>query len=134
MTKLVVEYGPDATQTAVESVEALDELLDRLEAEAAADVRPWWIYIYDNDDQGKLRSHLSLGLGEAFSFVDWWSEETQNGAHSQGDLDGGEVTAWLYSGAYSELDAGRGIPKDTAREAVRDYLRTGQQPTNVPWQ
>lgn len=70
---------------------------------------------------------MSIGPGGHFSFLTWVDEVANTGAHSTCNLDNGEVTAWLYSGAYSELKPGR------AKEAAREYLRTGQQPTGVAW-
>jgi Immunity protein Imm1 len=108
------------------TVEELDAVLDKATDESREDGYPYLVQIYLADDPhgGPL---LKLGVGHTFSFL--WYDKT----YVAGDLDGGHVTSWDWSGP-NDQPAGTGIPNELAREAAREFVRTGgQQPANVEW-
>jgi hypothetical protein len=125
----IVEHGNDNDRgphrTPVENSNDLDALLDRLDAESRAEGFPAYVRICPPVDR---RPVLSLGLGrDEFSFL------TYNLDHVHGDHDGGKPAAWMINDEWSELPPGFCVDAKTAREAAREFVTTGQRPTNVDW-
>lgn len=127
MTTYTVTYGFGPKQATVTDTVELDRVLDEATLEASTEGLPGVVYIAT----GGLRAPmLVLGVGrDDFSFL------SCEGGHASGNLDGGQPTAWYYAGDHhSEIPGGRGIPVKEAREAAREFVRSGgERPGNVEW-
>ena len=120
-----VVYGRRPNEEKVRTPDELDAVLDKASTDAAAAGRPSVVYVLT--DRGAQAPFLGLGVGREFSYL------TYGGQHAPGDLDGGVPPAWYTSGARSELPAGRAVQVEAARDAAREFLLTGERPTNVEW-
>lgn len=120
----VLSYGMSPAYH-IRTVEELDAQLDKAHAESARD--KWGyaavLHIYG---EGLTGTRLQFGVGREFSFL-----ESDTG-YVAGDLDKGEKSWWLWS-QLTDIEPGMGIPNEVAREAAREFVRTGQRPTNVEW-
>ncbi|WP_020576960.1 Imm1 family immunity protein [Actinopolymorpha alba] len=121
----LLEYGDGPAQTEVSTVDELDHALDEVNREAEQDQVPYAVYVFTPAAwDGPV---LALGVGRDFSFLNF------DNAHVVGDLDSDKPTEWWYGNDWGHRPPGRGIPVETAREAAREFVRTGQRPTNVEW-
>jgi hypothetical protein len=121
----IVDCGNRSDLAHVSTVEELDAGLDDTEEWARENGRPVWVYIFTPKNWDGPVS--SLGLGRDFSFSSF------DNAHAVGDMDGGQPAEWWDGSQGGYSFPGRGIPVEVAREAAREFVRTGQRPTNVEW-
>jgi hypothetical protein len=70
---------------------------------------------------------LTLGLGRRYSFL------TFDDAHAVSQQTSGGASRWWYGNDWTYFAPHRGVPVDIAREAAREFVRTGRRPTNVEW-
>jgi len=122
-----IDYGTKPSEL-VSTPQELDAVLDRATEESQQEECPYLVQIYPvTDNPSKTEPMLKLGVGRSFSFLDWDMD------YVPGELDGGEETTWEWSGPM-EKGPGVGIPNEVAREAAREFVRTGgRRPTNVEW-
>lgn len=138
MTSFLVEWGTDeANVERVATVDEFDAVLDRIEglrdpgglpfkvdisAEAAEDAWP---------PQG-----MQVGLGHPRRARLTWFGEPASGDGYEPDVPpgDGERIDFSYGGIPTEENpAGVRVTPQTAREAAREYIRTGRRPTCVSW-
>lgn len=122
--KYVLTYG-ESPAFLISTVEELDAELDRAHAQSANDEWGYVALIHPYSEE-EFPDRLHLGVGRAFSFLEF------NAAYVAGDLDKGEKSWWFWS-QVTDLGPGIGIPNEVAREAAREFVRTGRRPTNVEW-
>lgn len=125
MSTYEISYGEGPTEVVIATVDELDEVLDRATAAAAADVLPYIVYIHT--EAGMDGDMLGLGVGGEFSYL------TFNDQYVPGDLDGGKPSRWYYDNQPTDLPPGIGIPPNVARDAAREFIRTGRQPAGAAW-
>ncbi|ROO52792.1 immunity protein Imm1 of predicted polymorphic toxin system [Micromonospora sp. Llam0] len=130
--------GPSAeephrgNEVAVSTVEELDLVLDRVHAQAAAEDLPYAVQIHRPGRHGAIM--IGIGHHER-SFVDWLDRGQPHGSGNRyaidPDLDpAAETIAFDFYGDWSEVPPDRTrISPHRAREAAREFLRTGQQPS-----
>lgn len=123
--KVVIAYG-EFHLVEVSTVEELDAALDKADADARAASKPMAVSLY-LDSEGPDGHAMTLGVGRDFSCL------TYDASYVAGDLDNGQPTAWWFGPTWAYTDPGRGIPSEIAREAAREYVRTGRRPANVEW-
>jgi hypothetical protein len=121
----------------VQSVEELDAVLDRLEHERGVDGAPYLVEVTDLDSgDGFITYHLQLSTGHAERATLHFIGEPAGGIGYEPGLPPwtGGVVAFDENGELAELGADRlRVTAAVAREAAREYLRTGQRPTCVEW-
>jgi hypothetical protein len=120
----VLTYG-ESPAYHIRTVEELDAELDRAHAQSANDEWGYLAMIHHYSGE-EFPDRLHLGVGRAFSFLEF------NAAYVAGDLDEGEKSWWWWS-QVTDHGPGIGIPNEVAREAAREFVRTGERPTNVEW-
>ncbi len=123
--RVVVEWGAEH-QELIESVEALDRLLDAIAAEGAPQVAQI------------TREHagtLGIVLGAERSFLHHVPVHLEPPfAASSGDEQRDEPLSFSIDGAQrSEAPWSATIPNDVAREATRHFLLTGELSPDVRW-
>lgn len=128
--RIVVEWGREQRRQ-IESFEQLDELLDRIAAEARADGRPQDVQITCGD-----AGTLGVVVGSERSALN----------HVPADLDppymvsvGDDVrddpfVFYVAGDHYSEAAWRNTISPGAAREAVRHFAATGQLSQDVVWE
>lgn len=116
--------GDGAVEIPIADLNHLDRELDLLADEAKTADRPTFMHIYPAAAGFRDGPVLGFGIGESFSFLTWGH------THARGD---GDKSDWYYGNQWSELSPGARMAVDTAREAVREFVRTGERPTNVDW-
>jgi Immunity protein Imm1 len=110
------------------SLQELDALLDRLTAEAEADL-PFTVALARGDG-----STLSIGLGRPYSVLDY-----VHGSHdppyfiSRGDGEGRDPIAFVFGGEMTEFPPWSAIPVDDARKALRVFFETGELSPEIDW-
>lgn len=125
-------HGP----TGVDTVEELDALLDRLDAESREQPLLYAVSLWTGprqpDDKGLA---LTLVVGAETSPVEWTSPEPPYGRASwNGGTDEDPPFVASYGGQWSELDAWMPVPIADAREAARRFFTNGGQcPDNLRW-
>jgi hypothetical protein len=123
-----VEWGDGPQSGQVATVEELDELLDRVDAEAHAYQRPVLALV----GLGGTR-YLTVGLGADYvgltynDFSEWqsWS--------SLGDLTGDYETGFWLGNQPTYVRRRELIPIAVARQAVREMYGTGERAGLVGW-
>jgi hypothetical protein len=119
----VLEYGRGPVEVPVTNVTELDSSIDQAIAKALDD-RPYFVALHLLDDDEETGRVLSFGVGRETSFLAWGNQ------HAAGH---GEPAYWYYGNQDSETPAGMNIPTAVARDAAREFVRTGERPTNVEW-
>jgi hypothetical protein len=118
----------EAESSPVASANELDDLLDDLTEQA-------WI-------QGLFTVQLVMNNGTALLIVVggqmshvefYWRTGKPLAVGSRGPWDDDELIALTHCGQYSELPRRFWVPTEDAREAMRQYFRTGSRPTNITW-
>jgi hypothetical protein len=141
--RFVVGWGrdddlPDGQQRVpVNSVEELDHALDRLERERGVDGAPYLVELTDEDSGDDfITHHLQLSVGHSDRAALHFIGEPAGGIGYEPGLPpwtGGTVT-FDENGEPTEYGADRlRATPAVAREAAREYLRTGRSPTGVSW-
>jgi hypothetical protein len=134
--------GPSAeepdrgNEVTVTTVAELDDVLDRIAAQAADEELPYGVQIHRPGRHGAIM--LGVGHPER-SFLDWLDRSQPHGTADrygvQRDVPPAtDRIAFDIYGHWSELDPERTqITAMVARDAAREYVRTGTQPNNVEW-
>jgi hypothetical protein len=130
--------GPSAeepdrgNEVPVSTVRELDLVLDRVNAQAAAENLPYAVQIHQPGQHGAIM--IGIGHPER-SFVDWLDRSQPHGGGNRYATDpdlppASEAIAFDFYGDWTEMPPERTrISPERAREAAREYLRTGQQPS-----
>ncbi len=130
-----VEWGGHQVQVA--TVEDLDEVLDRAERDRNPDGLPYKIDLVLDGSGGEFgESGLQLGLGHPQrAFLMWFGEPGGGLGHEAGLAPWtGGLLSFDYGGVPTEDGPERlGLSPAMARQAAREFLRTGQRPTCVRW-
>jgi hypothetical protein len=121
----------------VRTVEELDRLLDELDTERGVDGAPYIVEVADEaSGDGFITYHLQLTVGHPDRAALFFVGEPAGGIGYQPELGpwtGGTVV-FDYGGEPTEYGADRlRVTPVVAREAARQYLRTGRRPTRVEW-
>jgi hypothetical protein len=143
----VVEHGKEMLETtSVDTVDALDALLDHLATESPSD-EPWMANIMRRNGDT-----LTIGLGvpilvdiagnridsrpsapvTVLSFVPASGDPPYYASRGPRMLSNNVV--FFMAGQWSEFQAGQAIPVSLAREAVRQFVTAAALPTAVDWE
>jgi hypothetical protein len=118
----------------VVSVPELDEVLSEVEGVAARQTHPYVVTVTPADGLGPLPQGIQIGVGHPErSFVLWHGVD--GGYGYQPELEQGPAGLRFDQGGqpiYPEPDDLRVLPS-RAREAAREYVRTGKRPVCVQW-
>jgi hypothetical protein len=133
--------GPSAeepergNEVAVPTIQDLDLLLERVHTQATAENLPYAVQIHKPGQHGAIM----IGIGHPDrSFVDRLDRSQPHGSGNRYATDpdlapAPEAIAFDFYGDWTEMPPERTrITPERARQAAREYLRTGQQPT-LPW-
>jgi Immunity protein Imm1 len=113
----------------VSTVEALDAVLDRLDAEARRSGVP-----LDVELAGGASGWLGIVVGHDRSVLNHVPEDANPPyLASRGDEDEERPFAYHYAGEFSEMHWRHTIPAELAREAARTFLLTGRLDDRVTW-
>jgi hypothetical protein len=124
-----LQWGEQGSST-IGSVEELDELLDRLTIEAEQR-EPFIVELTAENG-----ATLSAGLGRAESVVDYVPSSLDPPYfQSVGtkDSNSDETIMFRYQGDWSEFPRRSAVAVNEARNALRQFLRTGTLPSNLDW-
>jgi hypothetical protein len=130
--------GPSARQpdrgneVQVSTVDELDRALYQVAEQAAAEKLPYAVQVYRPDATGSVM--IGIGHPER-SFIDWLMPKGHREYGYLADIDAwGEPIGFDVYGEWHEHEPEQArITPATAREAAREYVRTGQRPTCVEW-
>lgn len=129
--KLYYGHNIDAPITVTDADQMAREL-DRIDRESRAADEPWMVALLD--EAGR---ELALGVGADTSVITWTDEANKEMPYliSRGasQILGGENLEFYY-GQWSEFEPSAAVPVAVAREAAREFLRTGERPDTVAWQ
>ena len=121
-----VTWG-EGHEALIDSVRALDTLLDHLQGEAA--VEPFMAEVTASSGDS-----LALGLGTAATVLSWVAASGEPPYFSSlGDETADGVLVFRYAGSWSEYPASSAISYEEGRQAVREFLLTGTRPANRAW-
>ncbi|ASW55762.1 Imm1 family immunity protein [Plantactinospora sp. KBS50] len=138
MSYIVSWDGPSAeepdrgNEVPVSTAQELDLVLDRVNAQAAAENLPYAVQIHQPGRHGAIM--IGIGHPER-SFVDWLDRSQPHGSGNRYATDPdlppvSEAIAFDFYGDWTEMPPERTrISPERAREAAREYLHTGQQPS-----
>lgn len=111
------------------TVEELDRLLDQLQREHTSSPVLVTVELPSTGDS------LSIGLGRAESVLNFVSGSGNPPYWSSfGEHEENEAVGFNFMGELSEIPLRHLIPLDLARQAVRDFVRTGKLSSNVKWE
>ncbi len=111
----------------IDSVDDLDRFVEYAEGTCA---RPTAITI---DAHGY---RVDLLVGHDKSFIHMTPEDFDDRPYfvTLGDLTGDGLDYWLHSWHHSWIDSRHLVDKSLAREAFREFFRTGKLSTGVKWE
>ena len=142
MTYLVSWDGPGAdepdrgNEVAVSTVPELDAVLDRIATQAEAEHLCYAAQVHHLGHHGSIM--IGIGHPER-SFIDWMDRGQPEGRNNRFAVDPAlppvaEDVPFDVYGNWSEVSPERTrVRSATAREAAREYVRTGVRPTGVHW-
>jgi hypothetical protein len=119
----------DNKEVVVNSVEEMDKLLDDLTGQAK-ETLPFTVTLAYKD--GSL---LSIGVGRdetSLSYMDATFDPPYFA--SLGDKNRQEPIEFIFGGEMTELEPTSAIPVKDAREAMRDFYKTGELSPKIKWQ
>jgi Immunity protein Imm1 len=129
---------PDEEAIEVNSIEELDEVLDRWHAELMADEDARLVTLSASPDLS-----LTIGLGNEESVLNWTDESDTSAPYmttrnpdydfNTPDDDDEEDMEFAFGNTWNQYPTRVLIPIVTAREAMREFFTTGNRPTNVDW-
>lgn len=124
-----LEWDQDSKRLEIYSEQELDSIVDRLTDSAIQEGRPMSIELYVSTE-----TCLSIGIGRIESHVEFYDATKKPPIVACCGLwDSDELLVFFHRGTYSEMPKCYCIPIEEAREALREYFRTGQQPQNITW-
>jgi hypothetical protein len=138
MTYQVSWDGPSADdpdrgyEVEISTVAELDAVLDQVAVHAATEKVPFAVQVHDDAAPGSVM--LGVGHPER-SFVDWLVPDgLHQYAYEPKFAPGGEPIGFDVYGDWREHPPEKlRVHPGTAREAAREYVRTGRRPTGVEW-
>lgn len=117
------------SEVAVPSLQELDALLDRLDAEAERDT-PFMVTLAREDG-----STLSIGLGRPESTASYVGADGDPPYYmSRGDLGRDDPIEFFSGGEMTEFAPESAVPAEAAREALRVFYETGDLSPNLDWE
>ncbi|PKW13307.1 Imm1 family immunity protein [Saccharopolyspora spinosa] len=126
-----VMYHPDELPAEITTVAELDDLLDRVTADAIEEDVPTYAEIVTAD---RLRI-LQIGLGQRdYSSLIYCNKPADILEASKGTLPMPDDAGFDYGGTWTDAPINSAIPITTARQAARDFLSSdGHRPANLEW-
>lgn len=127
-----VEYG-DGTSAEVTSLETLHDAIDGKRPEEGD--QAWMILISGLD----CDADMTLGVGADRVPVRYSEGPLNSERHYTSrseraeDVDVSEEHSYRFCGDYTYANAQELVPAEAAREAINEWLSTGQRPTNIDW-
>ena len=116
-------------EVAIGTVEELDRLLDQLQQENIPSPVLVTVELQSSGDS------LSIGLGRKESVLNFVSGSGNPPYWSSvGEHEEDEAVGFNFMGELSEIPLRHLIPLDLARQAVRDFVRTGKLSQIVKWE
>ena len=114
------------------SIQELDRILDQLTLQATNNRLPFSV-----DLMGDSGACLSIVVGDNISPVNFYSPTGHplvvGCSGPWKEKEGDKVFVFLHRGSYSEIEKRYTVPIADAREAMRRFFITGQQPDNIHW-
>ena len=123
-----VEWGEGPQSGQVATVEELDALLDRVDAEVHADQRPVLALV----GLGGTR-YLTVGLGADHVGLTYNDSSDWQSWSSLGDLTGDDEVGFWMGNQPTYVRRRELVPIAVARQAVRELYDTGERPRLVRW-
>ncbi len=121
--------GWDDQEARVGGVQELDDLLDRLQREFAADL-PHLVTV-----ELEAGDSLAIGLGLPWSVLSFVAASREPPYYvSVGDGGFGQDIGFVFGGELSEYPSRNVIPLSVARTALRQFCLTGSLPATVSWE
>lgn len=116
-------------EVGIGTVEELDRLFDQLQQENIPSPVLVTVELPSSGDS------LSIGLGRAESVLNFVSGSGNPPYWSSvGEHEEDEAVDFNFMGELSEIPLRHLIPLDLARQAVRDFVRTGKLSQKVKWE
>jgi len=116
-------------EVAIGTVEELDRLLDRIQQENIPSPVLVTVELQSSGDS------LSIGLGRNESVLNFVSGSGNPPYWSSvGEHEEDEAVGFNFMGELSEIPLRHLIPLDLARQALRDFVRTGKLSQIVKWE
>lgn len=133
---IMIPYALWQRSRTVETVEItsskmLEELLDQLTVQANKDDMPFTVQIILDDTSGILLTVWSE-LSHLESYSELHRPPVVISLGDWGDNQDELITA-LHGGIPSTINKKSCVPSEKAREAVRQYFKTGKRPVNISW-
>jgi hypothetical protein len=120
----------------VSTVDELDAVLDRVAAQATAEDLPYAVQVHRPGRHGAVM----FGIGHSVrSFLDWLDRGQPHGTADRYAVEPGvsaasEPVAFDFYGDWTEMPPERTrVTPLAARDAAREFVRTGGRPTCVEW-
>ena len=123
-----VEWGEGPQSIQVATVEELDALLDRVDAEARVGQRPVLALV----GLGGTR-YLTVGLGDDDVGLTYNDSSDWRSWSSLGDLTGDDEVGFWMGNQPTYVRRRELVPIDLARQAVRELYDTGERSQLVRW-
>jgi hypothetical protein len=114
----------------IDTIEELDHMLDELTTLSISDKTPMTVELTVNDET-MLRIVVGLNISQIL-FVPKVAVPTAYSSHGDWS-DEEEYIVFFYREHYSETPKKYWVAIELARDAMREYFRTGSKPTNVVW-
>ncbi|MER6989241.1 Imm1 family immunity protein [Saccharopolyspora hirsuta] len=126
-----VMHHPDELPAEITTVAELDDLLDRVVADAIEEDVPVYAEIVTADRQRILQ----IGLGQPdYSSLIYCDKSADLLEASKGVLPMPDDAGFDYGGTWTDAPINSAIPITTARQAARDFLaNNGRRPANLEW-
>jgi hypothetical protein len=123
-------------EVSINTVAELDDVLDRVTRQATDEQLPYGVQVHQPGRNGAVM--LGIGHPER-AFLDWLDRSEPYGRANRYAVEPGvsptsEPIGFDIYGDWSERYPERTrVTPAGVREAAREYVRTGTQPTNVSW-
>lgn len=121
-------------RTLVSTVDELDAALDQAVAAAAGDY-PHLVSIYPAEHDGDWPPTLQIGIGHPHRSAAHWISAVGAGTGYQPDIQPWRAPiSFDLGGVATDLPPEDTlVTPDAAREAAREYVRTGRRPAGLAW-
>jgi hypothetical protein len=118
----------ETKQTEVRSVRELDQVLDRLTAEAKA-TRPFVAQLFAADG-----ATLAMGLGRDATIMTYIPANLDPPYFHSVGKQRGAALVFHFGGDWSEFPRRQALPVNEAREAMRRFFANPTLPANIDWE
>lgn len=126
-----VYFDPERDPGFVTNANDLDTLLDRLSLDPVYLAAPPLVEIVSADE----RRMLDIGIANPdHSVLIWHDDDADEVMASLGTISAAAAVAFDFGGTWTTMPRDATVPVEVARQAVREFIRTGQRPTAVDWQ